>query len=186
MKFIQAIKAFMMVLAGAGGCEHRRVNLMEAPTYCQDCGYMVRIEWLMVQCRRCQSKRVPCKTFLGQIKPLQPYCRHCGYDGFRIVKKEHIDAYELMYALSEMTTVYAEEKELQKPAVRNPFRTKVTVETGDVFEAEVIRKTEFKGTKSAFGQSPYTWQTRQDPTRYGGGLTDPDFPSQVIPYKRSG
>jgi hypothetical protein len=178
VNLVRALKAFIKVLFGGGECEHPRVNLMEAPTYCSDCGYRIRIEWLFVHCRGCQARRVPHKTLFGEIRPVQQYCRHCGDGHFKIVKKEFIDAFELMYALSIKAVVYGDDTAPERRATpRNPFKTTVTMESGDVFEAEVIRKSEYKGTKSAFKGSPFDWQTQQDPKRYGG--------ANIVPLRRS-
>lgn len=185
MNLVKAVTAFIRVLCGGGECDHPRVNLIEAPSYCPDCGYRIKIEWLFVHCRGCNARRVPQRTFLGGIRPLHQYCRHCGYDGFKIMRKAFIEAYELMYALSVKAVEY-EQADPHTPAnpARNPFyKTSVTVESGDVFEAEVIRKTEYRGTRSAFKQAPFGWQTRQEPKRYGAS-TGPA--ANIIPLRQSG
>lgn len=169
MNLVKAVRAFLSVCLGGGSCEHPRVNILQAPAYCTDCGYQVKIEWAFVQCRRCHVKRVPQKTFWGKIKPVEQFCRRCGYEGFKITQKARIEAFELMYALCVKSTAYEEEWN-PKPSVSNPFKptTRVVFEGGDILEAEIIRKTEFRGTRSAFKASPYQWQQRQEPYRYGG------------------
>jgi hypothetical protein len=90
-----------------------------------------------------------------------------------MVKKDHIEAYELMYAVAMKSTSYTD-LPTSEPAVFNPFRkTTVHVESGDIFEAEVIRKTEFRGTRRAFKGSAFEWQRNQNPARYGASHCEP-------------
>lgn len=142
MNLFNALKAFLQVFFGKGECLHPRVNLLEAPTYCPDCGYLVKIEWVFTHCRRCNTRRIPYKTFWGEIKPLQQYCRHCGHGEFKIFKKNRIEAFELMHAFCSKSTAYADEPDLE-PYVRNPFQTTINMCSSDVFEAEVVNKSEY-------------------------------------------
>lgn len=166
MKFIEAVRVFLLTLFGREACPHPRINLVEAPSLCQDCGYHVSVEWLLLQCRRCHAKRTPYRTFIGEIKPVQPLCRHCGYEDYRLVKKPQIQAFEVLYALMEKVTLYSEALDKMPPITGAP-KTTVPLDNGDVFEAEVVRKSEFRGARSAFKRAPYDWQTRQNPKRYG-------------------
>lgn len=182
MNLAGAIKAFFQAFLGSGECGHPRVNLMSAPTFCPDCGYCVKIEWVFLHCRWCNAKRVPHRSFLGEIKPIHTYCRHCGHEGFRVIKKERIDAFELLYSLCIKSTVYSDEP-VTDPPVRNPFHANASIENGDVFEAEVVGKTEYRGTKSAFKTAPFDWQRKQNPQRYGSTYKASSS-SNIVPLRK--
>ncbi len=182
MNFVKALRAFMQVCFGGGECEHAHVNLIDGPSFCPDCGYQVKIGWMFTICRQCHAKRTPQKTVLGEVKPLQQFCRHCGHDRYMIIKKDRIEAYELIYAISAKTVVYGDSPNYE-PIIENPFRTTVTVESGDVFEAEIIRRTEYRGTKSAFKTAPFEWQRQQSPKRYGATYRS-QSESNVLPLRK--
>lgn len=170
MNLARALRAFFSTLLGEGECYHSRVNLAQTPCYCPDCGYQVRIEWLFAHCRGCNARRLLKQTLAKGVRPLHQYCRHCGQEGFRIVKKTRIEAYELMYALSVKSTVYGSGPDADSIEVAaNLFRRVSFPEaTTEIVEAEIIQKSEFHGTKSAFNTSPFQWQKRQEPSRYRG------------------
>ena len=137
---------------------------MQTPCYCQDCGYAVTIEWHMLHCRRCNNKRIPQKSFLGEVKPLHAYCRHCGYEGTRLVKKDRIEAYELMYAIPEKGVLFHDPADplsttVKGPAVTNPFNASAfNAEPADIIDAEVVsRETEHR----PYGKKPYASQSTQ-------------------------
>jgi hypothetical protein len=165
--FVKAVKAFLQVFLGHAACEHRQANPADGPAFCPECGYCVKLEWVFLHCRNCNAKRLPRPTLLAGIKPAQPFCRHCGHENYKIVRKDHIDAYELPYAVSVKSTVYAENP-FARPLAAEKTHVRITVESGDIFEAEVLRRTEYRGAKSKFASSPFQWQRHQDPTRYRG------------------
>lgn len=171
MTILKAMAAFLRVCFGVGECLHAHVALNQGPSFCPDCGYQVKVEWLFVQCRGCNAKRIPQHTVLSGIRPLHPYCRHCGHEGFKLVKKHRIEIYELMYALSVKSILYEELPDAaaaSDAAHRKPFQTHVFMEPGGVFEAEVVGKTEVRGTKSAFQSgpsNPFSWQRSSPPPK---------------------
>ena len=89
-----------------------------------------------------------------------------------MVKKERIDAYEMMYAVAIKSIAYAEER---GTIFQNPFKTSAYLDDDGVVEAEVVRKREFKmnSTKNAFRTPPFDWQTAQNPDRYGASTAEP-------------
>ncbi len=183
MSLIRAIKAFWLAFKGSGECNHTRVNLNETPSFCPDCGYRIKLEWLFTLCRGCNAKRIPKQGVLGDIRPLHAFCRHCGHEGFKIIAKSRIDAYELLYAIATKRVAYEEEVKLEPP-VSNPFKTTATVDTPPgVVDGEVLRKTEYRGTKSAFKAAPYDFNRRQNAGRYGG---QPGAESNIIPLRKLG
>lgn len=157
---VRAVQAFVSTLVSPSPCEHRRVNLMQTPCYCHDCGYAVTIEWHMLHCRRCNNKRIPHKNFLGEVKPLHAYCRHCGYEGTRLVKKERIEAYELMYAIPEKGILFQDPADplarpVQGPAVTNPFQAGAfNTAPEDIIDAEVVSR--------ETTQKPYASRSQQN------------------------
>jgi hypothetical protein len=89
--------------------------------------------------------------------------------------------------LCNKSTAYNEEPNTE-PYIRSPFHTStVVMENGDVFEAEVVRKAEYRGTRSAFKSSTFEWEKGEGASskRYGtsGGTrhsTTNNAP--IVPY----
>lgn len=184
MTLLKAIAAVLRVCFGLGECTHAHVAVNQGPSFCPDCGYRIKVEWLFVQCRGCNAKRLPQNTVLGGIQPLHPYCRHCGHEGFKLVKKQRIEVYELMYALSIKSVLYEELPDTPAAAegIRsNPFQTQAFMEPGKVYEAEVVQKTEIRGTKSAFQSNPFSWQQSATPPQ---NRRHPEHKAPVLQLRR--
>lgn len=159
---MKALTAFFRILFGAGGCVHLRVNFYETPIFCQDCGYLVKIQWWFVCCRRCHTKRIPRRTLWGDIRPIEPYCRRCGYEGFQLIQKSRIEAYELPYALCSKSIDYSETPSCTESSIQSPFRPIASLaDHEEIVEAEIIQKREFF-CRSSFGSIPIEWQIRQN------------------------
>ncbi len=101
-------------------CDHARAGLSKGKAFCPDCGYRVKLLWMQVKCRQCDSRRIPRKMFDGAIEPLHKYCRHCGSSEVRLVKKLKIDAHEVNYSVAVKETDYSEEPRPQAPGSFHP------------------------------------------------------------------
>ncbi|MCA9806638.1 MAG: zinc ribbon domain-containing protein [Cyanobacteria bacterium HKST-UBA06] len=104
MRLVKAIAAFLRVWFNTGSCTHARVDVTKGSAYCPDCGYHVKVVWNMLVCRRCSAKRLPKPSIFGPIQPQELFCKHCGYDRVQHVQKDHIQPYELPFAISELYT----------------------------------------------------------------------------------
>ncbi len=150
----KAVNAFFQNLI-TPSCEHRRANL--SARFCPDCGYKVKLVWVMIKCRSCQARRVPDKSVvLGAVRPLEKFCRHCGSTDYQIVKKDRIDAYELMYCVSLKEIDYTEEAPPNAEPVRQtaPFN----IVEGEVLNSAFVSQR----TASAWQEAPYHWTSQQD------------------------
>jgi hypothetical protein len=84
-------------------CHHPKV--LQTGEYCGDCGHKIVIDWLFVRCAHCNTKRPPARkpgthNYKAEaVKPLHKFCKHCGTAEFITVKKSHIDAFELLFAV---------------------------------------------------------------------------------------
>ncbi|MEZ4574634.1 MAG: hypothetical protein R2857_06940 [Vampirovibrionales bacterium] len=47
---------------------------------------------------------MPKPSIFGPIQPQELFCKHCGYDRVQHVQKDHIQPYELPFAISELYT----------------------------------------------------------------------------------
>lgn len=139
-------------------CEHQRVHFGQSAPFCPDCGYKIKLLWVMVKCRHCDSKRIPRRMPDGKITPLHKYCRHCGASAFRLVKRESIDAYELLYGLSIKEIDYSEERRQPQFTPRPGPQPKATPQAQqspfDVVDGQVIRKRYFTQSKSSVWEEP--------------------------------
>lgn len=107
-------------------CEH--VNVHSHGEHCPDCGDRVQLLWAQVRCRDCGARRKPKPRANGShgnasgapVRALTPYCRFCGSHQVRVVKKLHIERYELPYSVLSRETDYAEKN---TPA-QSVFRSK--------------------------------------------------------------
>ena len=158
MELYRALYAFYHQLVSRE-CDHSRVQLGQNHAFCPDCGYKITLQWTLLKCRQCDSKRVPKKTPDGRIVPLHKYCRHCGSSDSRLVKRERIDAYDLLYAISTKEIDYSEER---KPAWERPVTAQPSArapQSLDIVEGQVIRKRYVsQNTASAWEEAPFNWQ----------------------------
>ncbi len=184
MNFLKAFKAFWRVILEGGGCEHLQINLLQLPTICPDCKYQVKIQWILIFCQNCHAKRVPRKTSLGDIKPVFQFCRHCGQAEYQLVRKDRIEAYELVYAVCVKSTANVDEPVSHESPIQSPFYTSAQIEGQEIYEAEVVSKREYRGTKSAFKGSPFDWHKKQNPKRYGGLHFSPPEPYKLNPFQQ--
>lgn len=138
MRLLKAFREFLRVCFDQSECIHPRVNLIHGPCHCPDCGYKVKIMWNMLLCRGCDTRLVSQKSMLGEVKPLHTYCRHCGGDRYKLIKKSTIEAYELIYAISEMVTGFGEDESQWQPAVKNPFTVSANIQDEDIIDAEIV------------------------------------------------
>ena len=136
-------------------------------SFCPDCGYKIKLLWGMAKCRDCGSKQVPQKKVDGHIAPLNKYCRHCGSSAYYLLKKEKIDAYELVYAISLKEIDYSEERQAPQAPPKVPIfgaQSKAPRSSKlDIVEGEVIRKRYVsQNTSSAWHEAPFSWHRRND------------------------
>lgn len=128
---------FQLLLEGE--CAHSRVDKNKSGTYCPDCGYQVQVQWSVVRCRTCTSKRLPKQRLDGKVAPMFKYCNHCGGVDYQVIKKHSVNAHELPYALMVKEIDYSEhhrpQKEYVKPTV-NPFAS--AIDGFHVVEGQVV------------------------------------------------
>lgn len=188
MRWIEAFQILLGRWRQGEHCVHARVNLLQPLGHCPDCGQKVKTQWMMTLCKHCDAKRICHRTLLGRIEPVQQFCRHCGQSGFYTVRRDRIELFELVYALNTVVADIPETQPAPQPvtAEGNPFRPRVTVERSDVIDAEIIRRQEYRGTRSAFKSAPFNWQTHQNPSRYGKQpTTQPELDEHIIPFRHS-
>jgi DNA-directed RNA polymerase subunit RPC12/RpoP len=161
----KALYAFYKTLVDKD-CEHTRVHMGQNACFCPDCGYKVLMKWSFVRCRDCDAKRIPRRLPDGKIAPLHKYCRHCGSSSYRLVKRDFIEAFELLYGLLVKEIDYTEERRPVEPVHTKgeqdplPLNKEAIGKTAfDVVDGQVIRKRYFTKTpSSAWGTPPLDFQ----------------------------
>lgn len=148
MSLVKAFYAFYRRLFEPE-CVHALVKPLAGGSICPECGYQVQIIWHLIRCRSCGSKRHTKRTPDNAVRPLYKYCQHCGGTDYQLVKREHIQVYEVPYAVCSKEVNYLEpvpeyvSGRPRYPAAHNPFerRTRPVVAQA-IVEGVVLKKTE--------------------------------------------
>ncbi len=96
MRLAKALGAFCTELL-TPQCHHP--NVVHSGQHCPDCGQGVVVQWIQTRCQRCETRRMPKKLANGSITPAEKHCRFCGEQHYRVIKKPHIERYELPLSL---------------------------------------------------------------------------------------
>ncbi len=127
-------------------CHHIHADLNNN-SHCPDCGEQVSLQWVQLRCHGCNSKRVPQKDTLNQIKPLHRHCHHCGAAGYRQVTKSHIQSFELLHSIGVKSVVNPAELERININETNPIprvhqfkKNHFRGQPYHVVEGQVVRK----------------------------------------------
>lgn len=138
MDLKKAVYAFYKALI-LPECPHGRIHREKDKAFCPDCGYKVQTVWTLLKCHGCGSKRIPKRSLSGDLEPLYRHCQYCGAAGFYVVKRDHIGAHEVPYAVSVTEVDYREERKVTpltpNPYATNPFRLKPA---SHVVEGQVV------------------------------------------------
>lgn len=145
MDLAQAMYCFYRYLA-APQCAHPHVSFYRKAGYCPDCGYKIKLLWTFVRCRKCGAKRIPRQQIDGSVVPLQKYCIHCGTTDYCLVKKEKIEAHDLLYCVAGKEIDYSAESGEEDVFLRSnhpsPFHLKPEHIKPEIVEGYVVRKVE--------------------------------------------
>jgi len=78
-------------------CTHDKIIPSNSGNYCPDCGKQVVIQWHIVRCDGCCSKR---KSYLvkNKLSPVENFCTKCGSPDYYVEEKEQIEFFDYDYA----------------------------------------------------------------------------------------
>lgn len=79
-------------------CKHTNITPLSAGSYCPDCGKEIQIDWMLLRCSCCNSKR-EARIIFNSIKPKSKYCIKCGSPECYVEKKETIEYFDVHYAV---------------------------------------------------------------------------------------
>lgn len=169
-RLIRALGAFLRVWYRSGDCNHARVDITKGTCYCPDCGYKVKVTWNLLSCRRCNARRLPKASVFGPVQPKELFCKHCGYDQVQLIKKDHIEAYELPFAVSELQTEFDEASVRWQPTHKwQRVQTPQGPTHASPVEIEILNKQEFTGSRRAYKQYAQHWHQPHTHQWHQGG-----------------
>jgi hypothetical protein len=104
-------------------CKHTKLNPLNVhDNYCPDCGKQVVIDWYIIRCTECSTKRSGYHLYNDYL-PGDKFCKRCGSNKYKVEIRQEIQFYEYVYASYKMREVAQE----VKPAVKKS-KTRVWVE----------------------------------------------------------
>ncbi|MFA6988726.1 MAG: hypothetical protein WC197_01540 [Candidatus Gastranaerophilaceae bacterium] len=81
-------------------CTHSNVSYGKEMSYCPDCGELISINWYLLRCNCCNTKRI---GYLrnGEVYPVTQYCENCGNHNYSVEKLNKINYFDLHYAVAK-------------------------------------------------------------------------------------
>lgn len=79
-------------------CRHPNVTTNHEISYCPDCGELIKINWYLIRCKRCNKKRMGVIKG-GKIYPITKFCSNCGDSNYFIEKIKSINYFDISYAI---------------------------------------------------------------------------------------
>jgi hypothetical protein len=81
-------------------CTHPNISYGKEMSYCPDCGKLIGINWYLLRCSCCNTKRA---GYLrdGEIYPTVKYCENCGNQNYSVEKIDKINYFDLHYAVAK-------------------------------------------------------------------------------------
>jgi hypothetical protein len=165
-------------------CDHR--NVSHSGQFCPDCGHKVCVEWAFIRCAQCNVKRPPFRqpgvhNYKAEVaKPMQKFCKNCGVVEFTVLKKQKIDAYELLFALPV--------KQIDPDTERKPLTATAGSTTGDAFIPAPIQVqpetadmlpsglAHSYNSRAHLKTSPYNWQPNRQVSATVPSMLRPSMP----------
>ena len=92
------LKWILSALFFKNACKHTKVNpFYQHEKYCPDCGKRVSVEWHIIRCSGCFTKRSGYHLYDEYI-PHERFCKRCGEENFFVEIKDNIQIFEFAYA----------------------------------------------------------------------------------------
>ncbi len=79
-------------------CNHANAPFTEGKSICPDCGRTVILQWAVLRCEFCQTKRAS-RFIFRTVFPLENYCTACGQNETRLDYLENPAYYHLHKAI---------------------------------------------------------------------------------------
>ena len=80
-------------------CRHLNVTTNHEISYCPDCGELIKINWYLIRCKRCNKKRMGIIK-AGQIHPITKFCCNCGDSDYFIEQIKNLNYFDISYAIA--------------------------------------------------------------------------------------
>ena len=111
-------------------CQHEKITPLSTCKYCPDCGKEISINWFILRCNSCSSKRES-MLYFNTLVPAHKHCSKCGCSGFYIEKKEHLDFFDLNFAVMTKEEV---------KSIANNRRTQIWIEQDNCWQEFILPK----------------------------------------------
>lgn len=79
-------------------CKHEKITPLSSGSYCPDCGLKIEINWHLIRCAKCQSKRRGLSG-LDKVYPLDKYCSKCGEYHYFIDTVDKVEFFDISIAV---------------------------------------------------------------------------------------
>jgi len=79
-------------------CSHPDITPENSGKYCPNCGKRVIIEWYLIRCSCCNTKRYGALVN-GSIVPYDKFCFNCGESEYYTEKLSKVSFYDIDYAV---------------------------------------------------------------------------------------
>lgn len=122
---------FLLFFSKRPQCLHEKITPHSIWNFCPDCGKEISINWFILRCRSCSSKR-SASLYMNTLIPTDKHCSKCGCNNFYVEKKEKVDFFDLHFAV--MT-----KEEVQNTSNKNG-KTQIWIEKENCWKEYVLPK----------------------------------------------
>lgn len=93
-----ALTNFLSIFSVVQICRHNNFDPLSVnDQYCPDCGKHISVDWYIVHCANCDTRRSGFHLF-GKFLPNDRFCKKCGCEAFDLEIKKELGFLDYRYA----------------------------------------------------------------------------------------